>query len=112
MRVLNFAKENDGIWYIVFPEWPGEKSDLAMVQGADKLLDRLSQGGTWVKIQVVLAPMDGFYRLRLIEHTPDIGGALYKTYEGSSFPETVWLCDVTKFVFDGYMPREIYFKTL
>jgi len=42
MRTVKFNKEPDMLWYIVYPEWTGEHSDLQMVSGADELLEVLA----------------------------------------------------------------------
>ena len=39
--VYKFYKENS-TWYIDLPTWQGDKADLAMVLGADTLLDHLA----------------------------------------------------------------------
>lgn len=111
MKTLHFEKEKGG-WFIVLPEWTGSKADLAMVAGADKLLDVLALGANKVSLKVAQAPIDDFYRLTLKEYTPKEGGAIYKTYGNKDFPKEIWLCDVTKFVFAGYMPTELYFRRI
>lgn len=109
MKTLHFEKEK-GEWFIVLPEWKGSKNDLAMIAGADKLLDVLALGANKVSLKVAQAPIDDFYRLALKEYTLKKGGAIYKTYGNKNFPKEIWLCDVTKFVFAGYMPIELYFR--
>lgn len=41
---VSFHREEYDDWYIDFPEWPGRKSDLAMVAGADKMLEAIGHG--------------------------------------------------------------------
>lgn len=108
IKKLTFKKEESG-WYIDLPEWTGSKADLAMVAGADKLLDRLSYDEDVVELAVAQAPIDNFYRLKLTDKTNEAGGGVYKVYGSETFPKEIWLCDVTKFVFSGYMPLELYF---
>ena len=38
---LSFVKD-DGVWYIDLPSWPWKRENLAMVCGADKMLDLLA----------------------------------------------------------------------
>ena len=83
-----------------------------MVAGADIMLDVLALQMKTIKLQVVQAPIDDFYKLRIIEHTPDAGGATYTPSGRHDFPHQIWLCDVTKYVFGGYMPLEIYFQRI
>lgn len=111
MKSLRFDKEKGG-WFIYLPEWPGSKADLAMVCGADTLLETLALGKPSITLEVAQAPVDDFYRLKLKQHTPEQGGAIYNAYGRDDFPKELWLCDVTKFVFGGYMPLEIYFRRI
>lgn len=108
MKKLTFKKERSG-WYIDLPEWTGSKADLAMVAGADKLLDKLSYGKKNIQLSVAHAPIDNYYKLKLIDKKHNQGGGIYKVYGPKQFPKEIWLCDVTKFVFGGYMPLELYF---
>jgi hypothetical protein len=39
MKTFKFEKEKDNRWYIILPEWTGEKEELEMVCGADSMLD-------------------------------------------------------------------------
>lgn len=105
MKNLKFKKEITGSWYIVLPEWKGTKAELKMVQGADTLLDTLSNGKKIVEVSVSLRKEKGYSKLTKFMNTPIAGGAFY--FAGF---KTIWLCDVTKFVFDGSLPRKIYYK--
>jgi hypothetical protein len=107
MKTLKFKKEITGSWYIVLPEWKGTKAELKMVQGADTLLDTLSNGNKKVEVAVSLTKEKKFDKLTKFMNTPIAGGALY--FAGF---KTIWLCDVTKFVFDGHLPRRIYYKVI
>lgn len=107
MKNLKFKKEKSGSWYIVLPEWKGTKAELKMVQGADTLLDTLSNGSKIVEVEVSLKKEKKFNKLVKFMNTPIAGGALY--FAGF---KTIWLCDVTKFVFDGHLPRRIYYKVV
>ena len=101
-----FYRENNR-WYIDLPNWKGTKSDLLMVAGADKLLERLSNGQPSVSLEVDTEPFDGSMVMTRLMKTPFIGGATYKTNNG----RLLWLCKVTEFVF-GSMPKHIYYKPL
>ena len=109
MKTLSFTKEASG-WYIDLPEWEGDKGELAMVAGADDLLDALdwSKKGN-VILDISLDPIEKSHALYLKEFTPEVGGALYTVTGEASFPKEIWLCAVTEFVF-GFMPRIIYFN--
>lgn len=115
MRDLKFYKEEDGRWYVDLPEWEGPKEDLEMVSGADTLLDIINQNGEntgIVNVVVVDNPNDGraTWQLRRTADRPE-SGANYEVWGPFGIrPFTIWLCDVTKFVFDGDFPGLINFE--
>jgi hypothetical protein len=104
---LNFEQEDSGRWYIVLPEWQGSKASLEMVSGADDLLTAEAKGSKTVTVSVSLTEKKDYKHLTKLWNTPIIGGALYRIGH-----KPVWLCKVTEFVFDGELPKDIYFKTL
>jgi hypothetical protein len=107
-RTYTFEKDPDGSWYIVLPEWEGSRSDLLMVAGADRMLDKMSNGTNEVQLMLSETPFeDHNIKLRLIN--PMFGGGNYI----ASTPKGImpmWLCKVTKFVFGGKLPSRIYGK--
>lgn len=120
MRKFIFNKEDNGRWYVCLPEWLGDKEDLEMVGGADTMLDIMSEGNNYVLLYMSLEPVENFDTLELDALCCDYDffaqggpatGAFYKmkTYMGVEFNLTMWLCDVTKFVF-GDFPQTIYIK--
>lgn len=119
-----FYKDEDG-WFIDLPEFIeqglGTKGNLAMVLGADTLLDRLSEG-IWnsVILSIDEEPFEYCSTLSLLsfdqptELLEEVGhpietGAYYKE-EGTD--HVLWLCPVTRFVFGGYYPETIHFKVI
>ena len=50
---IQFSKEKNGCWYVAFPHWPFSHDNLAMVSGADKMLDLLSDGDLYVRVSVI-----------------------------------------------------------
>ncbi len=111
MKELNFTKENNK-WYIDLPEWEGSKEDLQMVLGADDMLDVLSEGEDSVSIVADEESFDGAMLLSLVRETPELDqGAEYVLREvnGEIINHSVWLCDVTKFVYGGF-PEKLYLK--
>ena len=106
MKKLKFNKENQQ-WFIDLPEWTGDKLDLLMVAGADKMLDMLSNNKNSVTLMVSEEePTEsGFEKIEKITETPLTGGA---TYSSKYFP--IWLCDVVRFVYEGRMPNTLYYK--
>jgi len=105
MKNYTFNKEQ-GNWYIDLPNWEGTKAELQMVAGADTLLDKLSNHGTSVNVTISTEKKspEGFQTLKRIIQTPP-NGCMY--HLGIA---PVWLCNVTKFVFEGVFPKQIHFK--
>jgi hypothetical protein len=106
IKQFEFYKEH-GRWYIDLPEWEGSKEDLEMVLGADMLLDNIARGNDWCKITLSDEPFEGSHilshRLPPLEATPG-------WYDNDAWhgPSTIWLCEVTRFVFGNY-PDKIYY---
>lgn len=137
---LSFVKD-DGVWYIDLPNWPWKRGNLAMVCGADMMLDLLSatpendKGLNRVKLHVkpASAPVDHdtlqqMLKENWVELTQQesslTGGATYtlkgkigadfkmKDYwTGESKPRTLWLCPVTLFIFGEY-PKYFYGRVI
>lgn len=107
MKNYTFNKEL-GLWYIDLPNWTGTKSELRMVGGADTLLDHLSNNGKTVDVMLSIDEESptGFETLKRIVRTPPNGCMYHLGFA------PVWLCDVTKFVFDGIFPKRIHFKVI
>ena len=105
MRKFTFQKDEDNRWYVVLPEWTGDRSDLEMVQGADIFLDIIAKGRTSIKVKISLEPFEeSKYTLTFVNH--EGGGGTYHL-ESGEFDLTVWLCHVIEFVF-GNIPQKIY----
>lgn len=109
---LKFEKEESNEWYIVLPEWTGDKADLQMVCGADNFLDIISKGESLVSVNVEreINNENGFPKFVLDKRhdTPEIGGAMYYIASFHNQDFDMWLCDVTRFVFGGELPQNIY----
>jgi hypothetical protein len=108
MKNYTFNKEH-GCWYIDLPNWERTKGELQMVGCADTLLDHLSNNGTTVGVilsteKKIITP--GFQTLKRIIKTPPNGCVYHLGFT------PVWLCNVTKFVFEGMFPRQIHFKVV
>lgn len=137
---LSFVKDA-GIWYIDLPNWPWKRDNLAMVCGADKMLDLLAatpendKGLNRVKVHVkpASAPVDhDTLQQMLRENWVELqqqdasltGGATYTLkgkieadfkrqdyWTGECKPRTLWLCPVTLFVFGEY-PKFFYGRVI
>lgn len=113
---LRFSKEKDGCWYVDFPHWPFSHDNLAMVSGADKMLELLSEGDLFVRVSVIPAKKqeqhEEYIELEQTEHSL-FGGSTYQVKYGPFIKkfkrDTLWICPVTLFVLGRY-PRFIYVK--
>ena len=110
---LAFNREANGGWYIDLPEWEGAHAQLAMVAGADDLLEFVGEGNPRVEVTVVKSSetvdeLDNdprFFRCDVLSSNP-VGGATYDV-RLKGFNRTMWLCPVTLFVLGEY-PRHLY----
>ena len=105
MRDFTFIKNEHSRWYVVLPEWEGDKEDLEMVMGADTWLDIIAQGENLVNITLSEKEMPG-YKYKLTLNREFQGGAYYDL-ESTYFNFEIWLCFVTTFVF-GKLPQNLY----
>jgi hypothetical protein len=111
MEKYRFYKEGNN-WYVDLPSWQGAKSDLLMIGGADTMLDILSGNGTEVETIIARESFEGADKLQFIKPAEDIGeGAYYnlETHKGELINLSVFLCDVTLFVFNEF-PKELFVK--
>jgi hypothetical protein len=106
MKNLKFEKESDGKWYVVLPEWEGAHNELEMVAGADFLLDYLSKDKVTCELNVSEEPLEN--AIELVKDRNASGGAVYMV-KNCPIVAQVWLCHVTKFVYDGRLPDALYF---
>lgn len=112
---LAFNREENGGWHIDLLEWQGAHANLAMVAGADKLLDFVGCGDSRVEVEVIksnelidhLEQGPEYFRCdRLNQST--FGGATYQV-NLDGFDRTMWLCPVTLFVLGEY-PKHLYIE--
>lgn len=114
MKPYKFIKTGQD-WYIELPEFleqGGSIGDLQMIDGADKMLDMMAGNKNSVIVYLAGEQFDGADLLTLTEKCdPYIGGGNYmmKYYEGQEINRSMWLCQVTEFVFGG-IPQQIFVK--
>lgn len=114
MRRLRFYRESDTRWYVDLPEWPGSKSELEMVCGADNMLEYMSEGKGEVALILSEEEFEGSDRLEFLRLAHEFDdGAFYvlERYKGVFIGLEMWLCDVTKFVF-GDFPKTIFISVI
>lgn len=107
MKILDFEKTAEGRWYVVLPEWPGEKSDLEMVWGADMMLDLYAQGSNKLTLSISETEVPGYDKIQLVEICSTVeGGAYYKIdkINNIDYNFKAWICDVTKFLYGEFPP--------
>lgn len=103
----------DKLWYIDIP-WPGDRYNLAMVAGSDKLLDRLSESGDINRVTLDVLPREqkedhpGYIECVQTGSTLT-GGSFYDVYGLEGFTRSIWICPVTLCVL-GHYPKYIYIK--
>ena len=115
MKIYRFYKDEYG-WFVDLPEWEGNRFDLQMVSGADTFLELLAQGENVVFVTLSTKPFEDcdvleFEYYGRLESWELGEGGWYRlmSYQGQSYDLSMWLCDVTKYVF-GDFPDRIYFK--
>ena len=105
---FDFYRDSTG-WYIDFPEFLamglGTKADLAMVAGADTMLEYLGGGRSRVTMNFSDQEIPN-NQIQLKMSAKNGWGATYTT-NIQEIP-TVWLCNVTKVIFQGTHPTCIY----
>lgn len=108
---LTFVQDPDGRWYIDIP-WDGNRSNLEMVAGSDKLLSHIAKGDNKVTLQVILDYIDNDDDYIILDRFEKslAGGASY-TVSNAEFKEPIWICPVTLCVLGRY-PKKIYFKRI
>ena len=109
---IKFNHEEDGLWYVDFPNWPFEHGNLLMVGGADKLCKFLSDDNISANVNVIPASKqekhEGYAELVRLESSLT-GGATYQVKDLPGFERNIWLCPVTLFVLGQY-PKYMYIK--
>lgn len=109
---LQFNHEEDGGWYVDFPNWPFDHHNLLMVRGADKMCEFLSDDDKFSYVNVIPTNKDeehpGYAKLIQKEHSLT-GGSTYQVTGLQGFERDIWLCPVTLFVLGQY-PKYLYVK--
>ena len=110
---LAFHREDDGVWYVDFPDWPFAHHNLAMVGGADKLCSYLADGKQAIRVDIIASkhPLSlSGYGLLTKTYSNLLYGADYDATGFENLHRSVWICPVTLFVLGRY-PKDIYVKT-
>lgn len=114
-KIFRFYKDANGEWFIDIPEWNGPKAELEMVEGADSMLDIVSENTNECFLKMSDQSFHGAEELRLerarIQNHGGGGDYLLEKYQSETIKHKMWLCEVTRHVFNG-LPNIIYFKTV
>lgn len=109
---LQFDHEEDGCWYIHYPNWPFSHHNLMMVAGANSMCDVLSDDGKFTFVNVIPSKTKldkpGYAELIQKEHGL-AGGSTYEVHYLPGFTRDIWICPVTLFVLGEY-PNYIYVR--
>lgn len=115
-------------WYCDLPNYPEFVSDLQMVCGADILCEELpyKDHPDIKEVDIITTCFDSYdgivknkFQIKL--EFVELGYGEYKEDTGATYRVTgdfkyngleIWLCDVTKFVFNGEFPEIIYFNPI
>lgn len=105
---------DDATWYIDIP-WPGNRHNLAMVAGSDKLLSFLDKEKTnrvSLKVKISKKPLEMPGYVELFKTSSKLTrGAYYDVHHLEGFERDIWICPVTLTVLGCY-PKHIYFKQM
>lgn len=107
--VLGMIGPRKNRWYIDLPEWLGPKANLEMVQGADTMLDIISESRERINVtfsNFETESMDAEIKLQHKSNGYYNVSILKGNYD--QIPDEIWLCEVTKFVFNSDYPEVIY----
>ena len=109
---LQVNHEEDGCWYVDFPNWPFSHHNLMMVSGADEMCAFLSDDDKFAYVNVIPSNKEeehpGYAKLIQEEHSLT-GGSTYQVTGLEGFNRKIWLCPVTLFVLGQY-PKYLYVK--
>lgn len=106
-QTFRFYKTTAKRWYIDLPEWEGSIDELEMIQGADTMLDMVSNNTVECHLTISEEPFDGADEIRLVTDLSDsVGGADYfmERYQDNIVNQNMWLCLVTVYVFNALPP--------
>ena len=115
IQTLTFVKDLElGDWLFHAPFEVVDDNELRLKPSFQMMLEIMSGGKPTVELEVFTAPIDGFNRLRLIQHYEENGklGAVYQPDKAEKliYPERIYLDNIFSRVFKRYMPFEIYYK--
>jgi hypothetical protein len=113
ITTFRFYKDYKNEWFLDLPQWTGPKEQLEMVEGADTLLNKISDFGEECYLRMSDEQFENAEVLILKKKRTEIEGGggdyLLQQYNGKEINHNLWLCDVTEFIFNT-IPDYIYFR--
>jgi hypothetical protein len=109
-QTFRFYKTAANRWYIDLPEFEGSIDELEMVQGADTMLDMVSNNTSECYMIISDEPFEGADKITLVTNLSDsVGGGDYfmESYRDKIVNQNMWLCSVTVKVFND-LPAKIF----
>lgn len=116
MNTYTFFKK-DGGWYANLPQplkTSRKRSYLDLKEGADTMLNLMSDGADEVTLVMNTEPFENAEVLELLQTCkPFLDGGYYlmREHDGREINYRMWICDVTRLAFDG-LPEKIYVKRM
>jgi hypothetical protein len=113
MQILSFQKSCiDQKWYLCYPEYRGPIADLEIVEGAELLLNELSDNLSLLKFQISTTTFEGASMIfKKLNETSDEKGANYQLYYNDFPTHQVWFCGVLEHLM-GRFPDALYAKKI
>ncbi len=111
MASYRFIKDNLG-WYADLKNTPFTRDNLAMICGADTLLDLISGERKEVMLNAGTSYIKGYeqlHRKKIFNFGLDGAYYIIHSYKGNEINHNLWLCPVMLWVFLRY-PKIIYFS--
>ncbi len=104
---MKFQLEDDNKWYVVAPQWEGDKEELEMVLGADTLCDILAQGSREVNVTITTEEQTSYRAV--LERMSSLDGGYWYLARIPSTNQVIelWLCHVTEYLL-GSFPKKLY----
>ena len=97
-------------WFYWNPSFIGEIEELQMVDGADNLLDKLSNGSNNIELNIKVynytSEVSGDFLVKVEETSL---GSTYLSYIDNKYFNTLWLCNIILEVI-GKFPQVIKFE--
>ncbi len=109
-----FYKTLQDRWYIDIKDYKGPKEDLELVLGADTMLNIMAGNNDNIWIFMSEEFFEKSSQLIFKGMNDDIGSGadyIFQSFQGIELNYKVWLCDVTKFIFDKF-PKTIYISLI